>query len=128
MAEPTKDIEEALKKTEDIVEKEVVQETERETERETKREKRTEDMELYDKDSSKEDSSEECSSEEVSPEVNSLVESMRRHKKILEDLKAAQQKMKNKEEEKLRKFRADPFSVVESFQKPGKLKRIYTGK
>ena len=124
MAEPTKDIEEALKKTEDIVEKEVVHETERETERE----KSTEDIELDDKDSSKEDSSEECSSEEVSPEANSLVESMRRHKKILEDLKAAQQKMKNKEEEKLRKFRADPFSVVESFQKPGKLKRIYTGK
>ena len=124
MAEPTKDIEKALKKTEDVVEKEVVQETERETERE----KSIEDMKLDDKGSSKEDSSEECSSKDVSPEASSLVESMRRHKKILEDLKAAQQKMKNKEEEKLRKFRADPFSVVGSFQKPGKLKRIYTGK
>ena len=112
MAEPTNDIEETLKEIEEMTVKEIVQETEQEIEKVTK------DEELDDKDSQK----------EVSTEDNSCEESMRRHQKILESLKAAIQKRENEKDEKLRNFRADPFSVIGSFKKPGKLNYIYTGK
>ena len=87
MSESTKDIEEALKETKEMTEKEIddlidvliVQETEREIEKVTK------DEELDDKDSQK----------EVSTEGNSCEESMRKHQKILQSLKASIQKREN---------------------------------